>query len=125
MSTFFYYVYRLTCQHSDSPEKYYYGVRKSRLHPSLDTRYWSSSRYIAAARKYFEDEWFTKKIVSHYVTALEVYAKEIRLHQSFDVKTDPWLFNRAKQTTSKFSRAGIRCSLEIIEKIRQANQQIA
>ena len=32
------------------------------------------------------------------------YAKEIQLHAYFDVKTHPFFFNRANQTTQKFPR---------------------
>lgn len=114
-----YYVYRITCHHPDAREKYYYGVRGSTKPPGEDTRYWSSSRYVKGALETFGRAWFTKKIVSLYATRDQAYAKEIRLHAFFDVKTHPLFLNRSNQTTAKFSRAGVRCSPETIEKIRR------
>lgn len=114
-----YYVYRITCHHPEALEKYYYGVRRSMKPPEEDTRYWSSSRYVKQALKTFGSTWFTKKIVSCYVTRDAAYAKEIRLHAFFDVKTHPLFFNRSNQTTAKFSREGVRCSPETVEKIRR------
>lgn len=111
------YVYRITCHHPQAVEKYYYGVRRAPLLPHQDTNYWSSSRYVKHAMETFGREWFTKKIISCYNTSTEAYAKEIRLHKYFDVKTHPLFFNRANQTTLKFSREGVRCSPETIEKI--------
>jgi hypothetical protein len=115
-----YYVYRVTCHYLEARERYYYGVRRSRIPPEADTRYWSSSRYVKQALNTLGKDAFTKKIVSRYPTRAEAYAKEIRLHRFFDVKTHPLFVNRANQTILKFSRSGVRFSPETIEKIRMS-----
>jgi hypothetical protein len=45
----FFYIYRITCDHRDATEKYYYGFRKSLCEPKKDTKYWSSSQYVKKA----------------------------------------------------------------------------
>lgn len=115
------YVYRLTCTHpavtSRLTARYYYGCRSSRRTPQ-DDPYWSSSKPVQKAIQRYGLASFTKKIVAIYATRAEAMAKEIALHARFDVKTHPLFFNRANQTTLKFSRAGVRCSPETVEKIR-------
>lgn len=115
------YVYRLTCTHpavtSRLTARYYYGCRSSRRTPQ-DGPYWSSSKPVQKAIQRYGLASFTKKIVAIYATRAEAMAKEIALHARFDVKTHPLFFNRANQTTLKFSRAGVRCSPETVEKIR-------
>lgn len=102
----YFYVYRITCHHSQSTEKYYYGVCRCFHSPVEDTSYWSSSRYIAQARNHFGSEWFEKKIVSLHGTWEAALAKEIRFHAYFDVLRHPLFFNRANQTTLSFKAAG-------------------
>ena len=115
------YVYRLTCTHpavtSRLTARYYYGCRSSRRTPQ-DGPYWSSSKPVQKAIQRYGLASFTKKIVAIYATRAEAMAKEIALHARFDVKTHLLFFNRANQTTLKFSRAGVRCSPETVEKIR-------
>jgi hypothetical protein len=85
------YVYRLTCFHPRAAlgPKYYYGVRTCRVHPSQDTRYWSSSRYVGNAIKTWGLTWFKKKIIGIYPTRQQALTKEIQLHAYFDVKNHP------------------------------------
>lgn len=116
----YYYVYRITCTHPASLEKYYYGLRCSKCHPKEDTRYWSSSRYVKEAINQFGSTYFTKKIVSIYSTREQALLKEIQLHAFFDVKNHPLFFNRANQTTIKFSTLGLFHSNETKTKIRRA-----
>jgi len=104
--TRYYYAYRVTCHHPASPEKYYYGCRSSRVPPEADTDYWSRSHFLAAARTRYGPEWFTKKVVSVHRNREEALAKEIKLHAHFDVKNHPRFFNRANQTSTKFTTAG-------------------
>ena len=62
-----YYVYRITCSHPNSIEKYYYGYRSSKLLPK-DDNYWSSSKYVIDAIKKYGSSFFTKKIVKIFST---------------------------------------------------------
>lgn len=99
----FYYVYRITCRHPQSVEKYYYGSRCSKVPPEEDIRYWSSSKYVREAMKTFGSEWFEKKILACYSTQEQALLKEIKLHTYFNVKNHPFFFNRANQTVVGFS----------------------
>lgn len=102
----FYYVYRITCDHPDSPEKYYYGVRISKGAPAEDTSYWSSRRRVRAAMARFGPAWFRKKIFRTYSTYTAALQDEIFLHQYFNVKDHPLVFNQANQTSTRFTLAG-------------------
>lgn len=103
---FYYYVYRITCHHPHSVEKYYYGYRRCQCFPTEDVKYWSSSRSVHRARVYFGAEWFTKKILSMYSSRDQALAKEIRLYALFDVRHHPLFFNRANQTSNSFCSGG-------------------
>lgn len=115
----YFYVYRLTCHHPDATMRYYYGFRKSQQLPHEDVTYWSSSRVVAAARTLYGHEWFTKKIVSVYSNRNQALAKEIRLHHLFDVKNHPLFFNRANQTSVKFTTPSGPLSENHKQKLRQ------
>mgnify|MGYP002629010343 CR=1 FL=1 len=103
MKTF--YVYRLTCTHPESPAKYYYGYHSCIGDPRQDP-YWSSSRTVQAAMIRFGPEAFTKKIIAVYPTRAEALALEVKLHHYFNVKDHPLFFNRANQTSTKFTTTG-------------------
>lgn len=118
----YYYVYRITCDHPESVEKYYYGFRSCQCPPQEDTVYWSSSRYVQHARKTFGEGWFRKKILRVFDVREEALALEIRLHAFFDVKNHPFFFNRANQTSTKFHTGGQRLSEESRQKMSQAKQ---
>ncbi len=103
MKTF--YVYRLTCTHPESPAKYYYGYHSCIGDPRQDP-YWSSSRTVQAAMIRFGPEAFTKKVIATYPTRAEALALEVKLHHYFNVKDHPLFFNRANQTSTKFTTTG-------------------
>ena len=120
-----FYVYRLTCTHPESPQKYYYGSRSSKVPPEQDCQYWSSSRVVQQAVKKYGELWFKKKMLVTYPTREQALLKEIELHLRFDVKSHPLFFNRVNQTSTKFSFLRTTpCSPEHKEKIRQAIKNI-
>jgi hypothetical protein len=98
----FYYVYRISCTHPDSTEKYYYGSRVSARPPTEDT-YWSSSRTVKAAIGRYGLSCFTKKIVAIYADRRAALAREVRMHAYWNVKDNPAFFNRANQSSTKFT----------------------
>jgi hypothetical protein len=104
-----YYVYRITCYHPDSDQKYYYGFRKTNKNPNDDI-YWSSSKYVKHAIDEFGVEYFSKKIIGIYKIREAAIEKEILLHEKFQVDKNPLFFNRAKQ--SKF---GYNCTGDILK----------
>ena len=79
--------------------KGYIGFRKCNGPPELDTTYFGS----------FRDKTFkpTEKIIletfESYELALDA---EIKLHNFFEVSTNPHFANRAKQTSTKFTTVG-------------------
>ena len=104
-----YYVYRITCCHPDSIEKYYYGFRKTDSNPS-DDNYWSSSKYVKRAINKFGIEYFSKKILGVYDSREIAIKKEIQLHERLNVDKHSLFFNKAKQ--SKF---GYNCTGDILK----------
>ena len=99
-----YYVYRITCTHPTSSEKYYYGFRGA-INPQLDT-YWGSSKYVNEAMKKFGRKFFTKKIVRVFDNRHDAISLEMKLHEKFNVDTNPIFFNRCKQTVWGFNCTG-------------------
>lgn len=97
----FFYVYRITCTHPDSPHRYYYGSRGSRVPPEQDV-YWSSSRSLRAAIQVWGLQWFRKKILRRCKTRRDAVLYEIELHRRFNVKAHPLFFNRANQTSAGY-----------------------
>jgi len=77
--------------------KYYYDYRSCSCHPTEDTTYLSSSRYVRAAITRWGLDAFRKKILAVCTTPEAAIAHEIRLHARFNVKDHPALFNRANQ----------------------------
>lgn len=100
-----YYVYRITCHHPDSPERYYYGYRGCVGDPQDDVGYWSSSSTLRAAIATYGPLFFTKKILAVYPTKEAALAHEVRLHARLQVKAHPLFFNRANQTSTRFTVA--------------------
>lgn len=116
-----YYVYRLTCSHPESVEKHYYGSRKCLGDPSHD-RYWSSSRPVKAAIDRYGLSCFTKKIVAVYLTQEGALAREVKMHAYYNVKDNPAFFNRANQTSTKFTTGGRHVSVETRARLVEANR---
>ena len=76
-----YYVYRITCNHPDSKEKYYYGFRQNET-PHTDN-YWSSSQYLKLAIKKYGKNWFSKKIIKIFFDRNSAIDLECKLHEKF------------------------------------------
>ena len=100
----FHYVYRITCTHPlfTKGPKHYYGSRSSKVPAENDFTYWSSSKLIKKWRFFCGQEFFKKKIVSRHKTREQALNKEIRLHERFNVKDNPFFFNQSNQTSTKF-----------------------
>jgi len=101
----YYYVYRITCVHPQSKEKYYYGSRKSKL-PIKKDNYWSSSKYVKNAIIKYGIEYFEKKILFVYDNRIDALKKEMYLHEKFDVGKNPIFFNRCKATIWGYNSTG-------------------
>ena len=101
----FYYVYRITCTHPHSIEKYYYGVRGTNKTPDQDF-YWSSSKYVKDAIGTYGIVFFKKKILKTFADRQSAIAHEIFLHEKFNVDKHPLFFNRGKQTAWGFNCTG-------------------
>lgn len=116
----FYYVYRITFTHPDGLEgaRYYYGQRTSIVPPEEDINYMSSSSVLKSMYKSYGLEWFKKKIIRQYPTKEEALAKEIELHDCFDVKNHPRFFNLANQLSTGFTTSA-KLSADQIQKIRE------
>lgn len=103
----YFYVYRIT---NTLIKKHYYGKRTSKILPEADLgiKYFSSS----LDKSFIEDQKanpqnYKYKIVSTFLTAEKALEKEIKLHNKFNVGTNPHFYNKAKQTSTGFDRTGL------------------
>lgn len=101
-----YYVYRITCTHPDSNEKYYYGYRKSKTSNPHDDNYWGSSKYLKEAIDRYGYEYFNKKILFTFDDHYEALGMESKLHHRLDVDKNKLFFNRSKQTGLTYGCTG-------------------
>lgn len=83
-----FYTYKITNQVTG---RYYIGQRMCRCLPKEDTKYWGSSKYLAAERKIDPENWI-KEIINVFDNKAEVLADERRLV----TPEDPLCINRAK-----------------------------
>jgi hypothetical protein len=113
----YYYTYLLT---NVTNGMKYIGKRQSTVHPTLDTAYKGSSKYVPK-------EECTKEILAIFDTSEEATLDEIRLHNEFNVAINPMFYNRAKQTSTKFDTTGMKFSLteEQCKKISQATTGVS
>lgn len=117
----YHYVYRIT---NVAENKHYYGKRSSKVVPKLDIgiKYFSSS----SNKEFIEDQKqnpqnYKYKIVKILCSSEEAVTLEIKLHSRFNVGGNPNFYNRAKQTSTKFSMEGVTPSQATREKLSAAN----
>ena len=99
----FHYTYRIT---NNKLNKHYYGVRSSRLQPidDLGIKYFSSSsdkEFIKDQKDNPQD--YRYKVIKIFKTRKNAIDLEIKLHAKFNVDINESFYNRAKQTSNKFS----------------------
>lgn len=99
-------VYRIT---NLVEKKHYYGYKSSSIHPSkvIGITYFSSSRdkeFISDQKENPQN--YKYKIVQIFGSKEEALAREIRLHNKFDVAVNPNFYHKAKQTSSGFDTTG-------------------
>lgn len=112
----YYYTYRITCNHPESVEKYYYGFRKCTTQPK-DDNYWSSSRYVKEAIAKYGINFFSKKIIKVFDSSDEALKHESKLHERFGVDKNPKFFNKCKSTIWGFRSTGLVLSGKTYEEI--------
>ena len=100
-----YYVYRITCIHPTSHQKYYYGYRSCDCDPKDDI-YLSSSKYVKNSIKLYGIQFFKKKIIKIFKNRIDALGFEIFLHEKFDVDVNPLFFNKSKQSKFGFNCTG-------------------
>lgn len=99
-----YYVYKITCTHPDSTEKYYYGFRKA-IDPYNDN-YWSSSKYVKNAIEKYGLIFFKKKILKTFNDRISAAKYESFLHDKFEVHKHPKFFNKCKSSIWGYNCTG-------------------
>ena len=113
----YYYTYRITCNHPDSIEKYYYGFRKSKTqHPNNDV-YWSSSKYVKEAILKYGIQYFSKKIIKIFDIAEDAIKHESKLHERLKVDKHRLFFNKCRSTVWGFRTTGLILSGKTYEEI--------
>lgn len=100
-----YYVYRITCTYPKSKEKYYYGFRKTSVHPSKDI-YWSSSKYVKLAIVKYGIIYFKKKILKIFDNRIDAVKYESFLHEKFNVDKHNKFFNKCKSSIWGYNCTG-------------------
>lgn len=114
----YHYVYRIT---NTVDSKHYYGSRSSSVHPTKDLGklYFSSSTDTLFVKdQKIHPQHYKYKIVAIYKNRVDALALEAKLHQKFDVKSNPSFYNKANQTSSKFSTASrVTCVNTLTEEI--------
>ena len=119
----YHYVYRIT---NTKENKHYYGVRSSKVEPKLDLgiKYFSSSTDKEFINEQKENKSIFKyKVIKMFETRKEANEMEIKLHSKFDVGVNQLFYNKAKATSSGFSRDGIKCSDETKSKLRKPKSE--
>lgn len=99
----FYYTYRISNTHL---KKHYYGSRGTKIDPykDLGIKYFSSSK----DRYFIKDQndnpsHYKYKIIKIFYNRIDAILLEIKLHNKFNVDKNESFYNKAKQTSSKFS----------------------
>lgn len=82
----------------------YVGKRQSTAPPEEDYKYMGSSKYVPKDK-------CDKIVLSTFDTPQEAVAEEVRLHDLYDVASNPMFYNKAKQTSLKFDTTGFRFNL--------------
>lgn len=102
----YHYVYRIT---NILINKHYYGKRSSKIHPKEDlgVKYFSSCGDKAFINDQKDNpQNYKYKVVFTYDTAQKALAKEIYLHNYFEVAKSLNFYNKAKQTSTKCDVTG-------------------
>ena len=116
------YVYRIT---NKVKNKHYYGVRSCKVIPKLDLgiKYLSSSVDKEFIRDQKENSKNYKyKIINIFNSRKEAMLFEIKLHDKFDVGINESFYNKAKQTSDKFSIYGMKHNNTSKEKMSNAKK---
>ncbi len=101
------YVYKITNLKPTDERKYYIGVRTApNGTPQDDTKYMGSSKYLKESINELGLEHFSKEILSTWDTREEANLEEYRLHQIYDVASNPEFFNRAVSNGKEFCTHG-------------------
>lgn len=111
----YYYTYRIT---NTEENKHYYGMRGTNAQPinDLGVTYFSSS----SDKEFIELQLsnpaiFKYKVIRAYTDKEKAIALEVKLHSKLDVGLNKAFYNKAKQTSTKFSIEG---NTEVIEKMK-------
>ena len=113
----YHYVYRIT---NIKDKKHYYGKRSCKILPEMDLgiKYFSSS----SDKEFMFDQKVNKinykyKVIKIFDTAEKALLFEIKLHIRFKVSSNGKFYNKAIQTSKKFSTAGVTPSEETRAKL--------
>ena len=102
----YHYVYRIT---NTKENKYYYGVRSSKIEPKLDLgiKYFSSSTDKEFMKEQKENkDIFKYKVVKQFESKIEAINLEIKLHNIFNVGINESFYNKSKQSSKGFDTTG-------------------
>lgn len=107
----FYYVYRIT---NKILNKHYYGFRSCKTHPKEDL----GVKYISSTDKSFicdqkeNPQNYKYKVVKIFNNKVDDINLEVKLHGQLNVAINESFYNLAKQTSTKFTTAGISIKMQ-------------
>lgn len=105
----YHYTYEITNVLNDMK---YIGCRSSNLSPDKDALYLGSSKYLKNDINYYGLDNFKKEILGIFPSREEALTDEIRLHNLYEVAVNPKFYNKSKQTSTRFSRQGVKLTDE-------------
>lgn len=104
--------------------KRYIGVRSCNCHPIEDNNYWGSCKTLLESIEKEGLEWFRKDVIAIWGNRELAVEHEIKMHNWFEVGSNPMFYNKAKQTSTGYDQTGCPgCthSEEFIKYLRQIN----
>lgn len=103
----YHYTYKITVDNCSDQRKYYIGSRTSNCIPEEDVFYHGSCKSLKEFLKSNPNTPYKKEVLAYFPTRYDALEHEIQLHAEFDVARNPEFFNRARQTSTKFSTEGM------------------
>ncbi len=103
----YHYVYKIINTVPIDNQKYYIGVRTSKVSPEKDVKYMGSSTPLKNAIKFGGIENFKKEILSVWETREYALNEEIRLHELYDVSRNTEYYNKVKSISNGFTTVGL------------------
>ena len=102
----YHYTYKISVNNPTDDRRNYIGVRSCKCWPTEDTKYMGSCRQFNKWQKLNGTDGLQKNILAIWPSRKMAVEHEIKLHNLFEVSTNPEFWNQAKQTSTGFDTTG-------------------